>query len=311
MVSGLARPLIVEEVVGWRARSAREVVAHGCTGKGNDQVRFEVSFGVLAPDLQVLAPIRDANIPREKALVLADEWGIPLAVDRGFVLDRREPVGTNRRVRAAGGPVGRAAGGCVRADGVARRAAERTRRDRGRLRARPARGARRRGRRRSRSHPRARRPRRLVRVRPGRHDREPPRGHQVARAVRGCRGARRSSGAPGAGRPDPRARGRALQAEDRAALGRAGLRRPVVLAAARRARRLRRRHADARDRRGPPSLRRRARARWSGAARRTRSTTCRSRPTAAATRSTSPHAEGFVRLYGLPLKVWSAKQGGA
>ncbi|MGZ5351797.1 MAG: argininosuccinate synthase [Actinomycetota bacterium] len=79
MVSGLARPLIVDEVV----RVAREVdaavVAHGCTGKGNDQVRFEVSFGVLAPDLQVLAPIRDPGIPREKAVVLAEEWGIPIS----------------------------------------------------------------------------------------------------------------------------------------------------------------------------------------------------------------------------------------
>ncbi len=79
MVSGLARPLIVEEVVKIAREVSAEVVAHGCTGKGNDQVRFEVSFGVLAPDLQVLAPIRDANIPREKALVLAEEWGIPVA----------------------------------------------------------------------------------------------------------------------------------------------------------------------------------------------------------------------------------------
>ena len=79
MVSGLARPCIAEEVV----RVAREVgagtIAHGCTGKGNDQVRFEVSFAVLAPELDVVAPIRDANIPREKALVLAEEWGIPVA----------------------------------------------------------------------------------------------------------------------------------------------------------------------------------------------------------------------------------------
>jgi argininosuccinate synthase len=79
MVSGLARPCIADEVV----KVAREVdastVAHGCTGKGNDQVRFEVSFGVLAPDLEVLAPIRDAGIPREKAIALADEWGIPIA----------------------------------------------------------------------------------------------------------------------------------------------------------------------------------------------------------------------------------------
>jgi len=79
MVSGLARPLIADEVV----RAAREVgadaLAHGCTGKGNDQVRFEVSFGVLAPDLRVIAPMRDPGIPREKAVALAAEWGIPIA----------------------------------------------------------------------------------------------------------------------------------------------------------------------------------------------------------------------------------------
>jgi argininosuccinate synthase len=67
MVSALARPCIAEEVV-----------AHGCTGKGNDQVRFEISFSVLAPDLQILAPIRDAAIAREKALALAEEWGIAI-----------------------------------------------------------------------------------------------------------------------------------------------------------------------------------------------------------------------------------------
>ena len=79
MVSGLARPLIVEETVKVAREVGADAVAHGCTGKGNDQVRFEVSFGVLAPDLLVLAPIRDANIPREKALALAGEWGIPVA----------------------------------------------------------------------------------------------------------------------------------------------------------------------------------------------------------------------------------------
>jgi argininosuccinate synthase len=79
MVSGLARPCIVEEVVEVAREVGASVVAHGCTGKGNDQVRFEVSFGVLAPDLEVLAPIRDANIPREKAIALAAEWGIPIA----------------------------------------------------------------------------------------------------------------------------------------------------------------------------------------------------------------------------------------
>jgi argininosuccinate synthase len=79
MVSGLARPLIVDEVVKVAREVGAETVAHGCTGKGNDQVRFEVSFGVLAPDLQVLAPVRDPGIPRDKAVALADEWGIPIA----------------------------------------------------------------------------------------------------------------------------------------------------------------------------------------------------------------------------------------
>ena len=79
MVSGLARPLIADEVVKVARELGAGTLAHGCTGKGNDQVRFEVSFFVLAPDLEVLAPIRDAGIPREKALVLAEEWGIPIA----------------------------------------------------------------------------------------------------------------------------------------------------------------------------------------------------------------------------------------
>jgi argininosuccinate synthase len=79
MVSGLARPLIADEVVRVAREVDAQVVAHGCTGKGNDQVRFEVSFGVLAPDLKILAPIRDPGIPREKAVALAGEWGIPLA----------------------------------------------------------------------------------------------------------------------------------------------------------------------------------------------------------------------------------------
>ena len=79
MVSGLARPLIADEVVKVARELDAGTLAHGCTGKGNDQVRFEVSFAVLAPDLWILAPIRDADIPREKALTLAEEWGIPVA----------------------------------------------------------------------------------------------------------------------------------------------------------------------------------------------------------------------------------------
>lgn len=79
MVSSLARPLIAEEVIRVVRETGARTVAHGCTGKGNDQVRFELAFAVLAPDVEVLAPIRDADIPREKALALTEEWAIPVA----------------------------------------------------------------------------------------------------------------------------------------------------------------------------------------------------------------------------------------
>ena len=88
MVSSLARPCIAEVVVKIAREVGATTVGHGCTGKGNDQVRFEVSFGVLAPDLKIVAPIRDADIPREKALALAQEWDIRVAdVSSRFSID--------------------------------------------------------------------------------------------------------------------------------------------------------------------------------------------------------------------------------
>ena len=69
----LGRPLIAQLMV----RVAREhdavAVAHGCTGKGNDQVRFEVGVGALAPDLSVMAPVRDSGMTRDKAIAFAAE----------------------------------------------------------------------------------------------------------------------------------------------------------------------------------------------------------------------------------------------
>ncbi|SRR6266568_385423 len=80
LVSALSRPLIVEHL----ARVARErgagVVAHGCTGKGNDQVRFEVGMASLAPDVKVLAPVRDSDMTRDKAIGFAEEKGLPIDV---------------------------------------------------------------------------------------------------------------------------------------------------------------------------------------------------------------------------------------
>jgi argininosuccinate synthase len=53
-------------------------VAHGCTGKGNDQVRFEVSCGALAPELEILAPVRDSAMSRPEAIAYADKHGLDL-----------------------------------------------------------------------------------------------------------------------------------------------------------------------------------------------------------------------------------------
>jgi argininosuccinate synthase len=79
LVAGLSRPLIADEVVKVAREVGAEAVAHGCTGKGNDQVRFEVTFLSRAPDLKIIAPMREAQISRTQALSWAAEWGIPVA----------------------------------------------------------------------------------------------------------------------------------------------------------------------------------------------------------------------------------------
>jgi argininosuccinate synthase len=78
LVSALSRPLIAQLLVEEAARRGAPAVAHGCTGKGNDQVRFEVSIGALAPELEVLAPIRDWALSRTEALAYAEANGVDL-----------------------------------------------------------------------------------------------------------------------------------------------------------------------------------------------------------------------------------------
>lgn len=78
LVSALSRPVIVRHL----ARVAKELncdtVAHGCTGKGNDQVRFEAGVAALAPELASIAPIRDLALTRDKAIAYAEEHGLPI-----------------------------------------------------------------------------------------------------------------------------------------------------------------------------------------------------------------------------------------
>jgi argininosuccinate synthase len=94
LVSALSRPLIVKHLVAAAKYHGASMVAHGCTGKGNDQVRFEVGIGALGPDLKVLAPVRDSGMTRglpiattKKSPYSIDQnvWG--RAVETGFLED--------------------------------------------------------------------------------------------------------------------------------------------------------------------------------------------------------------------------------
>ncbi len=80
LVSALSRPLIAKHLVAAAAKHGGTIVSHGCTGKGNDQVRFEVGIGSLAPHLKVVAPARDYAWTRDKAITYADEKGLPIDV---------------------------------------------------------------------------------------------------------------------------------------------------------------------------------------------------------------------------------------
>jgi argininosuccinate synthase len=82
LVSALSRPLIVRHLAAAAKTYGASVVSHGCTGKGNDQVRFEVGIANLAPHLKVIAPVRDYAWTREKAIAYADEKGLPIEASK-------------------------------------------------------------------------------------------------------------------------------------------------------------------------------------------------------------------------------------
>jgi argininosuccinate synthase len=82
LISSLSRPVIVKHLVETARACGADAVAHGCTGKGNDQVRFEVSTAALAPDLEVVAPVRGWGLTREQSIDYAEKWGIPITVTK-------------------------------------------------------------------------------------------------------------------------------------------------------------------------------------------------------------------------------------
>ena len=82
LVSALSRPLIVKHLAEAARYHGATMVAHGCTGKGNDQVRFEAGLAALFPELKVLAPVRDSGMTRDKAIAFAEEKGLPIDVTK-------------------------------------------------------------------------------------------------------------------------------------------------------------------------------------------------------------------------------------
>ena len=89
--TSMARPLIGKKLVEVAEKEGAKYIAHGCTGKGNDQVRFELAIKALNPDIQVIAPWREWNIKsREQAVDYAEARGIPLPVtkERPYSMDR-------------------------------------------------------------------------------------------------------------------------------------------------------------------------------------------------------------------------------
>jgi len=79
LVSALSRPLIAKYLALTAQQLGADTVAHGCTGKGNDQVRFEASVAAIAPELSSIAPIRDLALTRDKAIEYAAEHNLPIA----------------------------------------------------------------------------------------------------------------------------------------------------------------------------------------------------------------------------------------
>jgi argininosuccinate synthase len=80
LATALARPLIAKLMVEVAKQEGATAIAHGCTGKGNDQVRFDVSTIALAPDLKIVAPAREWGMTREETIKYAQKYGIPVPI---------------------------------------------------------------------------------------------------------------------------------------------------------------------------------------------------------------------------------------
>jgi len=87
LVSALSRPLIAKHLAATAKQLGADTVAHGCSGKGNDQVRFEAAVAAIAPELTSIAPVRDLALTRDKVIAYADAHGLPIR-HRGDSVDQ-------------------------------------------------------------------------------------------------------------------------------------------------------------------------------------------------------------------------------
>ena len=104
--TSIARPLIAKRQIEIAVKTGAEAISHGATGKGNDQVRFELGAYALKPDIKIIAPWREWDLlSREKMLAYAEQHGIPVEMKRGneiALFDGRQPAAYLLRRRRAG-----------------------------------------------------------------------------------------------------------------------------------------------------------------------------------------------------------------
>ena len=117
LATALGRPLIAKHLVRIALEEQAFAIAHGCTGKGNDQVRFDVSAAALAPQIKVVAPAREWNMTRDEEIAYANEHRRPARPQQAQpLLGGRESVGPQHRGGRPRGPVERTPRGGVRLD---------------------------------------------------------------------------------------------------------------------------------------------------------------------------------------------------
>ncbi len=114
--TALGRPLIAKKLVEVAEKEGAFAVAHGSTGKGNDQVRLDVSVRAMNPDLEVIAPVRDWNMARDEEIVYAQNHGYPDQAQEIRLQRRPEPLGPFHREWAARASGDRAPGRRFRMD---------------------------------------------------------------------------------------------------------------------------------------------------------------------------------------------------